>query len=199
MKKWLIPALLAFVAAAIISFVFGFIGGFVHDEKLVDIGKLLGGLIGAFVFYFLYAKSGNRAVAKADEATRHRALQFACPPGKALLYLARTGFKGSAIGVDIAVDGRTLAQLKAPMFTCLELAPGPHRLQAEVGGRSALHPAGAESALVLEAGTVTLLHIGMKTGLTRSQLVFEPWTLDTAQQKLASIGMVLPEPVPAAA
>lgn len=198
MKKLLIPALAGFLVAGVVAGVFGFLGARLHDPVIAESGRLLAAALGCALSFLLYMKAGNRRVATADESRRSHALEFACPPDKALIYLIRTGFKGNAIGVDIQVDGHTVAQLRSPMFTCIEVAPGSHSIAAEVGGNaSALHPAPARHDAALAAGSITLLHIGMKMQLTRSQLVFEPWALDAAKAKLGSIRMVLPQPLAA--
>lgn len=154
-------------------------------------------MLGVLTFFILHLRAANRRAAPADADALARALAFTCPPDRALVYFIRTGFAGKAVGVDISVDGKTVAQIKSPRFTCVALAPGLHELTVHIGsGGSAMNPGSAKHSGTLSAGSVTLLHIGIQRGMLKSQLVFEPWTLDTAKARLGEISMVQPEMPP---
>lgn len=194
MNKLLRNLLIAAGVAVAVGFVFGFLGVVLHSGEVGSSGQFLAGTLGILTFFILHLRAGNRRAAPADAEARARALSFTCPPDQALVYFVRTGFAGKAVGVDIAIDGKTVAQIKSPRFTCVAVLPGTHELRAHLGGGgSALSPGEARLSSALPAGSITLLHIGIERGLVKSKLVFEPWTLDLAKAKLGNIGMVLPE------
>lgn len=193
MSKTLRNVLIAAAVAMLVSFLFGALGAAVNSPDLASVGLTLAASIGGITFFILHLRSGNRRVAQADSGTRERALAFSCPPDRALVFFVRSGFAGGAVGVDVDIDGKTIAQIKSPRFTCMQLAPGEHALSAHIGGSaSALKPGSAHQSGVLAPGSVTVLRIAIRRGLLKSQLVFEPWTLETAKAKLGKIGMVSP-------
>jgi hypothetical protein len=185
--------LIAAGVAMAVGFVFGFLGAVLHSEEVGSSGQLLASTLAILTFFILHLRAGNRRAASADAETLARALSFTCPEDQALLYFVRTGFAGKAVGVDIAVDGKTVAQIKSPRFTCVGVPPGTHELRARVGrSGSTLNPGEAQLSSALPAGSITLLHIGIERGMVKSKLVFEPWTLDVAKTRFGKIGMVLP-------
>lgn len=192
MKRMLRNALVAAATAVVIGTTLARLGAAVSAPGLEDAGWVLACSIGILIYFILSTLGGNRQATRADAATRERALTFVCPPDQALVYFVRTGFVGAAMGVDICIDGRSVAQLKSPRFACVTLTPGPHALEARVGdGSSALVPASAAMSKAIAAGSVTLLHIGLRRNALKTSLVFEPWALETAKERLTKIGMVL--------
>ena len=134
MSKTLRNVLTAAAVAMLVGFLFGALGAAVNSPDLGSVGLTLAASIGGITFFILHLRSGNRCVAQADSDARARALAFGCPPDRALVFFVRSGFAGGAVGVDVAIDGKTLAQIKSPRFTCVQLAPGEHALSAHVGG-----------------------------------------------------------------
>ncbi|MGZ5131839.1 MAG: hypothetical protein ACXWJ1_11030 [Caldimonas sp.] len=194
MNKTVRNVLIAVGVAALVGLVFGFLGAATRSPEVASSGQVLAIAAGCLAFFVAHLCGANRRVATADAGARAQALAFTCPADRALVYFVRTGFAGKAVGVDIVIDGKPVAQITSPRFTCLALAPGPHELLAQVGdGSSALSPAPARSVMTLAAGSITLLHIAIQRGMVKSQLAFEPWTLDLAKARLGNIGMVLPE------
>lgn len=191
MSKLLRNVLIGAAIALGVSLLFGFIGGAVHSEEIATSGQYLAAALGILSFFILQTLIGTRRSVPADAEARARALSFTCPPDRALVYFVRTNFAGKAVGVNIEIDGKTVAQIKSPRFTCVELPPGAHELKAWIGG-SALNPDAAQISSTLPAGSITLLHIGLRRRMLKTQLVFEPWTLDVAKTRLGKIGMVSP-------
>lgn len=193
MNKLLRNLAIAAALAVAVGFVFGFLGALLHSEEVGSSGQWLGATLGILTFFILHLRAGNRPATPADAAARAQALSFTCSPNQALVYFIRTGFAGKAVGVDIDVDGKAVAQIKSPRFTCVAVPPGAHELRAHIGdGGSALSPSEARLSSTLAAGSITLLHIGIERGMVKSKLVFEPWTLDVAKTRLGKIGMVSP-------
>jgi len=184
--------LIALLVEIVVANVIGFIAGLTRSPELGDLAFRIGLIAGCFTFFiYLPLRAGNRRVAKADAGARSEALAFSCAPDRSLLYIARTGFLGKAMGVNILVDGKTVTQLRTPRFAVVELAPGQHQLSAQIGnGDSAWSGAGGQFSTSLAAGSVTALHLAMKLGKFRSRWTFEPWSLDIAKSKLRSIEMV---------
>jgi hypothetical protein len=194
MNKLLRNLLIAAGVAVAVGLAFSFLGAVLHSGEVGSSGQLLAGTLSILTFFILHLRAGNRGAAPAGAEARARALSFTCPIDQALIYFVRTGFAGKAVGVEIAIDGNAVAQIKSPRFTCVAVPPGTHDLRAHIGGSgSALSPGEAQLSSTLAAGSITLLHIGIERGIVKSKLVFEPWTLDLAKAKLGNIDMVLPE------
>ncbi len=194
MKKTLRNGAIGAGIAFATALIFAVLGAAARAPSVADTGMTLGVAIGCIAFFALHFTSANRKVSAADAESRQRALAFTCPPDGALVYFVRTGFAGKAVGVDILVDGLNVAQIKSPRFTCVALKPGTHELVARVGtGTSALNPGTATLSTTLAAGSITLLHVSIQRSLVKSQLVFEPWSLEKARTQLAAIGMVMAE------
>ena len=157
---------------------------------------LIGGVLGAAIFYLLNNVAGNRKTTRADDETRKRALMFAAPGDRAMLYLVRTGFVAKAAGLDLKVDGGIVAQLKSPQFTCIDLAPGQHEISAALSGGAGAQSAPATRTMTLPAGSVTVLHFAMRMGLVKGHVEIAQWTPDDARAKLQSVAMVLPDTSP---
>jgi hypothetical protein len=192
MNKLLRHAVVAALAAVAIGTVLRLLSDFVNAPDLGEAGWTLAAAIGIILFFIFYLRGANRRTATGDTEARERALAFACPADRALVYFVRSGLAGAAVGVDIRVDGQTVAQIKSPRFTCVTIAPGLRTLEACVGdGRSSLAPASAVMSATVTAGSVTLLHIGTRRSMLKTALVFEPWSIETAKARLKKIGMVL--------
>jgi len=194
MNATLRNVLWAALAAIMVGFVLGELGDMVNAPTIGESGRVLAVSIGILLFFILHLRRANRASHPADADARARALSFICPHDHALVYFVRTGLSGAAVGVDIDIDDRTVAQVRSPRFTCLTLTPGTHSFKAHVGnGRSSMAPAPALLSISLGTGSVTLLHVAIRRSVLKTNLVFEPWTLDMAKARLGRMTMVLPE------
>lgn len=120
------------VIGVVVGVIFGFLMTFVFPEGPAPIGYGVGAAI--FVAYIASNLAGNRKVPQASSAEKQAALQMQPPPGKSLLYVYRQGFVAKLAGLNLQVDGAEFAQLTAPKFTCLVVAPGPHTLTCGFGG-----------------------------------------------------------------
>lgn len=191
MGKTLRNALIATAVAALIGFPLEVLPALVDSSSAGGAGWTLAVAMGIITFFILHFVSANRRVAAASPELRESALSFRGVPDQALVYFVRTGFAGKAVGVDVDVDGKAVAQIKSPRFTCIQIAPGAHEFVARIGaGDSALKPGSAQHAGVLAPGSVTVLHVSIQRSMLKSQLVFEPWTLETAKVRLPQIAMV---------
>lgn len=191
MGKTVRNALIAAAVAALIGFLLEVLPALVDSSSAGGAGWTLAVALGCITFFILHFVSANRRTAAASPELRERALSFRCAPDEALVYFVRTGFAGKAVGVDLVVDGGIVAQIKSPRFACVQLAPGAHEFAARIGaGDSALKPGSARQAGVLAPGSVTVLHVAIQRSMLKSQLVFEPWSLETAKARLPQIAMV---------
>jgi hypothetical protein len=167
---------------------------------LPDMGMIpvfMGTMLGVITAYSLANLAGNRKVAVADDSARAQALKLTPPEGKALVVVWREGFMGMAAGLNIAVDGREVAQLKSPRFTVIALSPGPHKVTAAFGGLAG--PQNNPSAFDVEAaaGAVTVLKVGLKMGALKNTVAFTPQdSVADAQAQLARVPMVVAEAAP---
>ena len=190
MIKTLFNVLIAFLVAFVTS------GGlaFVARSRGADAGMLpllLGSIISVFTFFVLNRLQGTYRGMAADAASRARALTLLAPVGHSVIYLVRTGFAGKAIGVNVAVDGKAVVQLKSPGFTCIEVATGNHIVEAEfAASTTAARLSPATLTISCTAGGVAILHLGTKMGLAKGRIVIERWPLDEARRKLPGIKMI---------
>ena len=148
------------------------------------IGLVVGGVI---VFRNLQT---NRKVAEATPQQRTEALSFAPAPGKAVLYIFRNQFVGRAVGLNVLIDGREVAQLKSPRFTRILLTPGAHRIAGYTGTNK--KPAdGDGTALVANAGEVYIAKAEVEPQMVGVTVKFTPLDLNAARADLQKISKMV--------
>lgn len=135
----------------------------------------------------------NRTVADATPQQRTEALAFSPLAGKAALYVFRNQFVGRAVGLNVLIDGREVAQLKSPRFTRLLLTPGEH-LVAGYTGTNKKPGDGEGVALTAAAGEVHVLKCEVEPQIVGVTVKFTPMALDAARADLRKISrMVVPD------
>jgi hypothetical protein len=135
----------------------------------------------------------NRKVAEATFEQRDEALRFAPVPGKAALYVFRNQFVGRAVGINVMIDGKEVAQLKSPRFTRVLLSPGAHRIAGYTGTNK--KPADGEGLeLVANAGDVYVAKCEVEAQMVGVSIKYTPMSLDAARADLQKITrMVVPD------
>ena len=135
----------------------------------------------------------NRKVAEATFDQRDEALKFAPVVGKAVLYVFRNQFVGRAVGVNVLIDGREVAQLKSPRFTRVLLTPGSHRIAGYTGTNK--KPADGEGLeLIANAGDVYVAKCEVEAQMVGVSIKYTPLALDAARGDLQKITrMVVPD------
>lgn len=193
-RNIIISAIVAVLAGAAIGFVDGYVEARTGQPSAAGMTAwFLPAILGAFTFLILKGVSGNKKVAMADPAERERMLGFEPEPGRSLLVIFREGFVGSAVGVNIHVDGVMIAQLKSPRFTAFSVTPGAHQLIADSQSSSGALKSEPFEVRTSEGQTV-VLKLAMNMGGMKNTLKFEPRTdLDAARARLRSMPMVTPE------
>lgn len=147
-------------------------------------------VVGVIIFRNLKT---NRKVAEASPEQRTQALSFAPVPGKAALYIFRNQFVGRAVGVNVLIDGREVAQLKSPRFTRILLTPGAHRVAGYTGTNKPPGP-GEGLELVANAGEIYVAKCAVDPQMVGVTIQFTPLNLATAQPDLQKISrMVVPD------
>lgn len=192
MNKYLVPFLGAFVTAFVINFLVSSatsVGGGKPDNT----GLIVGLCAGMVVAVVLFNLSGNRRTASADAGAKQRALAFTPTPGKAALYLVRTGFVGKMAGMNLSVDGREVAQLKSPRFTRVDIAPGAHTLTAAFGGGLAGQTKPSELAFSCADGEIVVMKLGMSMGVVQNPVKIERSSVDAVRGELAGMQMTAPD------
>ncbi len=177
---------IVFVAiSALVGFFMGMIGVPVMTRLTVSVGMAS---IGTVIFTNL---SGNRKSVRVDAGARARLLAEPPPADRAVLLVYREGFVGMAVGIDVAIDGRTVAQLKSPACTRVALTPGRHRVSAQMVAAGA---APGDLDLTARAGETVAVKLKMKMGGIRGRLALEPESdVDGARRRLAGVAMVEPD------
>lgn len=150
------------------------------------------GLVVAGVIVFRNLRT-NRKVAEATFDQRDEALRFAPAPGKATLYIFRNQFVGRAVGVNVLIDGREVAQLKSPRFTRVLLTPGRHRIAGYTGTNK--KPADGEGLeLVANAGEVYIAKCEVEAQMLGVTIKYTPLTVEAARADVQKITrMVVPD------
>jgi hypothetical protein len=156
---------------------------------------LYGLFTGVFVAYIFGNLAGNRKVATAGAGEKEAALKLQPPAGKALLVVFREGFVAKLAGLNIAVDGKEIAQLTAPKFTVLALAPGAHTLTCAFGGLAGPQSKSGSYEFQVAEGGVAAVGIGVAMGLVQGSMTFTPIAdVNAARAKLSRMPMVKAEP-----
>ena len=178
---------LAIVGGLIAYFVLRAILGPEIMVVLALVGLVVGGVI---IWRNLQT---NRKVSEATPQQRTEALAFAPVAGKAVLYVFRNQFVGRAVGINVMIDGREVAQLKSPRFTRIVLTPGAHRIAGFTGTNK--KPADGEgTALNAAAGEVLVAKCEVEAQMVGVSVKFTPLTVDAARTDVAKISkMVVPD------
>jgi len=192
MQKYLVPAIAGFAVAFAVNFLISMAAS-AAGEKGDNTGLYLGMALGAITALVLYNLSGNRRTANAGASAKQRALAFTADPGKAALYLVRTGFVGKMAGMNVAVDGRDVAQLKSPRFTRIEIAPGQHSLTASFGGGLAGQTKPSELAFSCAEGEIVVMKLAMSMGVLKNPVSIERSSADAVRGELAGMQMTAPD------
>lgn len=192
MSKIIRAALVGLVVAFVVGFGLGWLDSLTGESSSMP--YLAGAFAGVFTTYILGNLAGNRKVATVSGADKDAALSFSPPPGKALVVVYRTGFIGSAAGLNVRVDGKEVAQLKSPRFTVIACDAGPCVLSARFGGLAGPQNKDAETPLVLEAGQVLCFTSKISMGALRNTVRLEEEPLsDDLRRKLRGMTMVRAE------
>ncbi len=150
------------------------------------------GIVAAGVIVFRNLRT-NRKVAEATFDQRDEALKFTPVAGKAVLYVFRNQFVGRAVGVNVLIDGREVAQLKSPRFTRVLLTPGSHRIAGYTGTNK--KPADGEGLeLIANAGEVYVAKCEVEAQMVGVSIKYTPLALEAARADLQKITrMVVPD------
>lgn len=135
----------------------------------------------------------NRKVTNATTEQRAEALRFAPVPDKAVLYVFRNQFVGRAVGFNVVIDGREVAQIKSPRFTRIVLSPGTHRIAGYIGTNK--KPGDGDGIeLVANAGEVYVAKCGVEPQMVGVAPTFSPVNVDAARADIQKITrMVVPD------
>jgi hypothetical protein len=189
MNKY-IPAI---VIGVVVAIAFGFIMVLAFPDSPEH--AIYGVFVGGFAAYITANLAGNRKVASASDADKQAALQMKPPPGKSQLYVYREGFVAKLAGLNLQVDGTEFAQLTAPKFTCLVVAPGPHTLTCGFGGLAGPQSKKGVYEFVAPADGVAVVGIGVNMGLVQGAMSFTPISSpDAAKTKLSGMPMAVASP-----
>jgi hypothetical protein len=191
MNKTLRAGLIAFAVVFAVSFILNFVltARGAHPGFEVTLSAMG---IGALVFLILSNLSGNRKVQVADAGQRAQALSFAPAEGQALIYFIRTGFAGKAAGMNVSVDGQARAQIKSPQFTCIEVTPGEHLIEAALGGGAGAQNRPQSIAVTVQAGEAVALLLTLKMGAIKGSVSIENIPTGQAKGLIANMKMVVP-------
>lgn len=127
MPRYLI---LVFIAIIVGWFAYGLLRVVLGPDVVALISLTALVIVGVVIYRNLQT---NRKVPEATPQQRADALQFTPAADKAVLYVFRNQFVGRAVGVNVLIDGREVAQIKSPRFIRVLLTPGPHKIAGYTG------------------------------------------------------------------
>jgi hypothetical protein len=192
MSKTVQAIILGVGVALVFGLGFGFVMGLDGQDHTASatIGGLGAGVVAAYLFGNL---AGNRRIANASSVEKTAALGRAPPPGKALLFLYREGFVAKLMGLNIIVDGKPVAQLKSPRFTCIVVPAGTHIVTASFGGLGGTQTLKAECSIETPADGVAAVKMSAQITLTKGGIQLDPQP-DVAAVKTRLAGMSMTPP-----
>jgi hypothetical protein len=192
MSKTVQAGILGVVVALVVGLGFGFVMGLDGQSHTgsAAIGGLGAGVVAAYLFGNL---AGNRRIANASSADKTTALDRAPPPGKALLFLYRDGFVAKLAGLNISVDGKPVAQLKSPRFTCIVVPAGTHVIAASFGGLAGAQSLKGECPIEAPADGAAAVKLSAQITMTKGGIGLEPQA-DVAAVKARLAGMPMTPP-----
>jgi hypothetical protein len=193
MSKYIPAIVVGFLAAALVSFG---LGAFVAASG-ADAGYLpsfLGLMVGAFAAYIMANLAGTRRAKAATPEQKQAVLDFRPEPGQALLIIFREGFVGKAVGMDLSVDDRFIAQIKSPRFTAVSVAPGGHKVSMAFGGLAGKQNKPTVEGFIAKPGDVVAFRAVMQMGALKNRIVVERIeSRETLSLRLKPMTMIAPE------
>lgn len=188
-KPIIVGGIVAFVIAGGLSFFVAAAGG---DAGMVP--ALIGGFFGVFTGYIMANLAGNRKGVAASAEDKQAAVAFRPQPGKAMLIVVREGFVGKAAGLNVALDGRVVAQLKSPRFTALALDVGSHEMALAFGALAGKQNRPVSERFGVGASEVVAYGVKVSIGALQNTIAVERLVVDAAlSAKLAGLTMTAPE------
>jgi hypothetical protein len=179
----------ALVVAFGLSFLFAVVGA-----PSGGLPVLLGVLMGVFTAYIFGNLAGNRKIANASASDQAAALNRAPPPGKALVYLYREGFVAKLAGLNLAIDGKPVGQIKSPAFTCIVVSPGAHNVSAAFGGLAGAQSRGEDCRIDVDAGQGVAVRMAIKMGMVQGSVDMTVESdMAAVRGKLAKMPMTPPD------
>ena len=169
--KALRAVIIGIVVAFVVAFGLSYLDSVTGNPDLFQ-EAWIGAVFGAITAYILGNLSGNRRIASASDAERAAAITRAPPPGKMLLYVVREGFVAKMAGLNLSIDGRPVAQLKAPRFTLLTLPARQTTLSAAFGGLAGAQSKPNEIVVYPPAGGIVVVKVTVAMGLVQGSVKF---------------------------
>ena len=193
MVKYVTAGIVGFIVAAAIAFGMNFFDQ-ATGSKPDLITVLAPVFVGVLIAYVMANLAGNRKVATASAAEKAQALTLQAPPGRGLLIVYRKGYVGKAAGLNLALDGQPLAQLRSPRFTAIPVTPGEHVLSASFGGLAGPQNKVNTSMVTFQPGEVLAVKAGVSMGLIQNTIKLEAVPVDDDLKRiLTGMPMVAPE------
>src|SRR5262249_42872766 len=93
-------------------------------------------------------------------------------------------------GMNLSIDGKPVAQLKSPRFTCVEVAAGKRVLTAQFGGLAGPQSKAGEITVDAPSGGVVAVRLTVGMGLVQNAVEMTPQTdLPATMRTLAAMPM----------
>lgn len=179
--KW---ALIGLAVAAFVGFLFGLIEG-AAGAQFGFLNIMMATFAGVITAYIGLNLSGNRRGGEVAPTDVRTAVQGDLPAGQGRLIIYREGLAGSMAGMNFAIDGHEVAQLKSPRFTVVRLTSGEHRLTAGFGGLAKAQNHQAQTEFVIREGQAIAYRAVVGMGVIKNNIRLE------RQDDLAAVGAAL--------
>src|ERR1700761_1231969 len=189
MSKMIRAVVIGFVVAFVVGLAIGMLNAATPGTEPMS-PTFWGGFAGVLTAFILGNLAGNRRIANASNADRDAALTRSPPPGKALLYVYRSGFVAKLAGLNVAIDGRPVAQLKSPRFTLITIPARPVMLTTAFGGLAGPQNKKGELTVDASGGGIYVVQITLGFGWVQGQVkLTQEANGETARKALASFAM----------
>jgi len=193
MSKTVQAILLGVAVALVVSFGVGVLMGAVGDPNPAR-GVAPGLFLGLFTAYIFGNLAGNRKIANASGAEQSEAVRREPPPGKGLVFLYREGFVAKLAGLNLAIDGKPVGQIKSPAFTCVVVQPGAHNVGAAFGGLAGAQSRGEDCRIDVAAGQSVAVRMGVRMGMVQGSVDMTVETdMAAVRGKLAKMPLTPPD------
>jgi Ca2+/Na+ antiporter len=169
-----------------ICLVFGIWLGFVYGGQFPGLSITIILLLACYVAWVLFS---NNQGARITGPQLIDALEMNPLPGKARIYVMRTGFVGGQQGLNIKIGEQFSGQMRTNHFMMAEVNPGTYGIYAKLNAQTASTAITRE--ITVNAGESVLLHYSMAVGLVQGSIIVEESRdKDVALKKLSKLKMV---------
>ena len=165
MPKTIRMIMIAALIGGLLALVLGLITAVAGVTDGTGIAVFTGGCFAVLCYLSMRGMAGNVNARRLSPAEQTALLAAPPPPGKGAVVVIRRGCVGRKMGMDVALDGQRVAQLKSPACVRIPAPAGPRELSVAMPAAKA---APAAVAVNIAAGDTLFFEAGLKSALKPS-------------------------------